>query len=62
MYPESDAFKLQLKGLAPDSRYRVRFESAGKEATIPGTDLGKGVELTLGTAPSVELVVYKTIS
>jgi alpha-galactosidase len=62
VYAENDTFKLQLRGLAPGSRYHVRFESSGSETTVAGTDLAKGVDLTLGTAPTAELVVYKTVS
>jgi alpha-galactosidase len=62
MYLENDTFKLQLKGLAPDARYGVRFESTGKEATVVGADLARGVELTLGIAPTAEMIVYKAIS
>ena len=62
VYAENETFKLQLRGLAPNSRYHVRFESSGSETTVAGTDLAKGVDLALGTAPTAELVVYKTVS
>jgi hypothetical protein len=62
IYSESDTFKLQLNGLAPGSRYQVHFESNNKDMILTDRELAKGVELTLGTAPTAELVVYQAIT
>lgn len=54
----SDTFKLQLRGLDPQSRYQARFESSHTDKTLAGEALTKGIELTLGKAPAAELIIY----
>jgi hypothetical protein len=53
-----NTFKLQLRGLDPQSRYQARFESSHTDKTLAGEVLAKGIELTLGEAPAAELIIY----
>jgi hypothetical protein len=48
-----------LRGLDPAKKYRVRFERGGRVETLTGQALAKGVEITLGTPRSVEMIRYE---
>lgn len=54
----SNTFKLQLRGLEPESQYHVRFEASYTDQNLTGVALARGIELTLGKAPAAELLIY----
>jgi alpha-galactosidase len=56
-----DPFQLQLRGVNPQFRYRIHFESSNKEGVYTGRELNKGISVTIGEAPGAEMVVYNPI-
>ena len=59
VYPVSSTLVASLRGLDPAKKYRVRFERGGRVETLTGQALAKGVEITLGTPRSVEMIRYE---
>jgi len=54
-----DAFSLELRGLPPQSQYQVHFLSSNDVRIVTGQELAKGLDLTLGKAPSAEMIIYQ---
>ncbi len=61
IHPVSDAFTMQLRGLDPQARFRIQFQSGKPGKVATGEVLARGIELELGTAPVAELVVYERV-
>jgi len=59
LYSVNDTFTLKLRGINPQSRYRLHFERSNKDETLTGQVFAKGIEIVAGKAPSAELVVYE---
>jgi len=57
-----DAFSLELRGLPPQSQYQVHFLSSNDARIVTGQALAKGLDLTLGKAPSAEMIIYQPTS
>jgi hypothetical protein len=61
LYSVSDTFRLRLRGLNPQSRYRLHMERSNKDETLTGRVLAKGIEIEAGKAPSAELIIYEPV-
>ena len=59
LYSVRDTFTLKLRGIHPETRYRLHYEHSNKDETLTGQALAKGIEIAAGKAPSAELVVYE---
>lgn len=53
--------KVSLKGLDSDAKYRVHLEHAGKDMTLSGTELAKGLDIRVDDRPGAEMVVYERL-
>ena len=58
VHPVSELFRLQLRGLAPRSLYQVHFEASGDDKMLTGDALANGIDVSLGNAPSAEMIIY----
>lgn len=58
IFPAGNTFNLQLRGLDRAAKYRTRFESNTTEKTVAGEELRGGINISLGKAPSAELITY----
>jgi alpha-galactosidase len=54
-----DSFVFSPKGLGPQTRYAISCQGSGLKAVYTGSDLAKGVPLTLKKTPEAELVIYE---
>jgi hypothetical protein len=59
LYSVNDTFKLQLRGLNPNSTYRVHFEEVNRDERLTGQALAKGIEILAGKAPAAAMIVYE---
>jgi hypothetical protein len=57
-----NAFALQLRGLTPAARYRIRCERAGHEQVLPEEALTRGLALAFPEIPGVEMVRYERVA
>ena len=58
IFPAGNTFNLQLRGLDRAAKYHTRFESNTTEKTVAGEELRGGINISLGKAPSAELITY----
>ncbi|HGE71507.1 TPA: alpha-galactosidase [Candidatus Poribacteria bacterium] len=53
-----NSINVKLKGLSPESNYKVTFEDDGTTKTISGKDLMSGIDLTISDAGGSLLITY----
>ena len=58
-YHVDDTFTASLRGLDPGARYKVHFESAGRDEQIMGSELAAGLPITIKDAPGAEMITYE---
>jgi hypothetical protein len=61
IYSVNDRFRLRLRGVNPQSRYRLHLERSNKDETLTGRELANGIEIDSDKAPSAELVIYEPV-
>ena len=59
IYPVTDRFRLCLRGLEPQSRYRVHFERNNRDETLTGEVLAKGIEIVISEEKGAEMIRYE---
>jgi alpha-galactosidase len=55
----TDTFRLCLRGLEPQSCYRVHFERSNQDETLTGEELANGVEIIISEEKGAELITYE---
>jgi hypothetical protein len=59
IYPVTNTFRFSLRGLEPQSLYRVHFERVNRDETLTGEELGKGIEVIISEEKGAEMVIYE---
>ena len=59
IHPISDTFRLRLRGLDPEAHYKVHFEDKGKDETMTGGALSKGMDIVISEEKGAEMIIYK---
>ena len=57
--PVPASLVISLRGLEPNTRYRVHRRKAGSDEIRPGRALAEGTEIVIRDAPGVELITYE---
>jgi alpha-galactosidase len=61
VYPASDTFRLSLRGLDPQSRYRLHFERRNTNEVLTGDTFAKSREIIMSDAPAAEMIIYERV-
>jgi hypothetical protein len=57
LYSYGARLRVQLRGIRPQSMYRVHFERTNKDERLTGQALANGIDVVLDKAPSAELIL-----
>ena len=59
LIPVGESLSVSLRGLEPDSRYRLQFEGSGREQIKNGRVLAEAMEIIIRDAPGAEMITYQ---